>query len=129
MQFDWSRSKSHYPWFLGYSDYQLPSAKNFGVLEIPIATFDFFGLNLRADPVNSVLLYAAFDYYYKNVDRSGYPFVFVIMSHSIEGTHKDGTPTKVVEEIVNFFEKKGCMKDVKFHTIHDAYTMIKNQHK
>ena len=63
MQFDWSKSNSHYPWKLSTKNYQNTKDNNSEILEMPIATFNFLGLTLRADSANSYLLNAAFDYY------------------------------------------------------------------
>lgn len=120
MYYDWSRADEHYPWHLSLKDYQNTKDQNSKVLEIPIATFNFLGLTLRADPVYTVLLKAAFDYYYKNADRSKKPFVFVVMSHSIEGTRNDGTITRVIDDMEEFIRYSKKLYDVEFVTLKEA---------
>lgn len=120
MAYDWGKVNEHYPWKLSNADYQNTKHQNTSIIEIPIATFNFLGFNLRADPANSALLQACFDYYYKNADRTKKPFVFVVISHSIEATHEDGSKTKVIgvmEEFLNYVKK---FKGVKFSTLNKA---------
>ena len=119
--YDWSKVRSHYPWRLSLADYQSIHTNKSNILEVPIATFNFLGFTLRADPVNSHLLLNAFDYYYKNADRTEKPFVFVILTHSCEASYSDGRPTKAVslmEEFLNYAKNFG---DVKFLTLNEAY--------
>lgn len=125
MSYDWNKTNEHYPWKLSKIDYQSTKHQNSNVLEIPIATFGFFGLKLRADPANSALLNACFDYYYKNADRSKKLFVFVVISHSIEATHNDGSKTKVIDAMEEFLSYAKKFKNVKLKTIDDAYRLIK----
>ena len=124
MAYDWSEVNLHYPWRLSLNDYQNTKKQNSKILEIPIATFNFFGLVLRADPVYSEMLNAAFDYYYKNADRSKKPFVFVVISHSIEGTYEDGTPTKVIKDMEKFI-KHAKKSDVEFVTMEEACNRVR----
>lgn len=121
MAYDWSKVSRHYPWKLNFNDYQNTKHKNSNVLEIPIATFNFLGFRLRADPANSVLLQACFDYYYENSDRSKKPFVFVVISHSIESVHLDGSKTKVIDTMEEFLDYSKKFKDVKFSTLNKAH--------
>ena len=125
MFYDWSKVYEHYPWKLSTIDYQNTKHQNSNVLEIPIATFNFFGLKLRADPANSALLLACFDYYYKNADRSKKSFVFVVISHSIESTHKDGNPTKVIKAMEEFLQHSKKFNNVKFLLLKDSNKLIR----
>ena len=120
MAYDWSKISEHYPWILSKSDYQSTKHQNSKVLEIPISTFNFFGLTLRADPANLILLQAAFDYYYKNADRSKKPFVFVIISHSIEGIYDDGSKTKVLDVMEEFILHAKKSKNARFMNLREA---------
>ena len=125
MHYDWGKVSEHYPWKLSLKDYQNTKSQDSKVLEIPIATFSFIGRTLRADPVYSELLKAAFDCYYKDADRSKNPFVFVVISHSIEATHEDGSITQVVKDTEDFIKHCKKFKDVDFVTIDEAYNRIK----
>lgn len=125
MHYDWSAVRGHYPWKLSLKDYQDTKNQDSKVLEIPIATFNFMGKTLRADPVYSELLKSAFDYYYRNADRSEKPFVFVVISHSIEATHEDGSATRVVKDVEDFIKYAGKFDDVEFVAIDEAYKKIK----
>ena len=125
MHYDWSKTNEHYPWKLSLKDYQNTKQQNSKVLEIPIATFNFMGKTLRADPVYSELLKSAFDYYYKNSDRSKKPFVFVVISHSIESTHEDGSITQVIRDTEEFIKHCKQFDDVEFVTIDEGYKRIK----
>ena len=124
MHYDWSKVSEHYPWKLSLEYYQSIKIRDSKVLEIPIATFSFMGKALRADPVYSELLKAAFDYYYENTDRHSKPFAFVIISHSIESTHEDGSVTKVVKDTEEFIKHAKKFEDVEFVTINEAYNRI-----
>ncbi|MEK6943395.1 MAG: hypothetical protein AABX00_05005 [Nanoarchaeota archaeon] len=119
MKYDWSKVSMHYPWKLSTLDYQSIS-HNSGVTEIPIATFSFFGIKMRADPVNSVLLEKAFLEYYNNADRSKKPFVFVVITHSSEATKKDGSATQVCKDLEKFISFAKNHKDVEFTTLKTA---------
>jgi hypothetical protein len=125
MRYDWSKVKRHYPWNLSIKDYQSTIHDNSKIMEIPIATFNFFNLKLRADPVYSILLNKAFKEYYKKADRSEKAFPFVIITHSSEATTKDGKPTKVVKDLDNFISYVKSYDDVKFATLLDYYTIYK----
>lgn len=124
MKYDWSSVSRHYPWKLSTTDYKATSHNNSKIIEMPIATFDFFGATLRADPVNSILLNRAFMEYYKKADRSEKPFIFVVLTHSSEATMKNGKRTKALQDLENFiiFSKK-C-GDVKFVTLKEARILI-----
>lgn len=122
--YDWSKVKSNYPWKLSLADYQNIDSDKSDILEIPIATFNFLGLTLRADPVNSYLLLNAFDYYHKNADRSEKPFVFVVITHSCEAVYNDGRPTKVVSLMEEFLDYTKKFRDVKFSTLKEAYKYL-----
>ena len=124
MHYDWSKVSEHYPWKLSLEDYQSIKIRDSKVLEIPIATFSFMGKTLRADPVYSELLKAAFDYYYKNADRSAKPFVFVVISHSIEAAHEDGSATRIIKDTDDFIKHAKKFEDVEFVTINEAYNRI-----
>ena len=124
MKYDWSKVKGHYPWKLSIKEHQETNHNNSNILEIPIATFDFFGMKLRADPVNSVLLNKAFLEYYNKADRSEKAFPFVLLTHSSEATTKDGKATKALkdlEEFINFAKK---FPNVRFVTMREAYSII-----
>ena len=125
MSYDWSKVSQHHPWKLSASNYQDTQKQDSKVLEIPIATFNFFGLTLRADPANSSLLKLCFDNYYRNADRSVKPFIFVAISHSIEATHKDGSKTKVIAAIDEFLSYAKKFEDVEFDTLEGAFNKCK----
>jgi len=125
MAYDWGDVSEHYPWRLSIIDYQNTKRQNSNILEIPIATFNFFGLKLRADPSNSSLLLACFDYYYKNVDRSKKPFVFVVISHSIEATYENGAPTKTAAIMEEFLQHSKKYGNIKFLTLKDCYNLVR----
>lgn len=124
MKYDWSRVNRHYPWKLSIKDYQSTVHDNSDIMEIPIATFSFFGLKLRANPVKSVLLNMAFEEYYKKADRSEKPFVFVVLTHSSESTMKDSGFTRALNDLENFIKFSKRYKDVKFVTMKEAYEQI-----
>ena len=121
MKYDWSRVKRHYPWKLSITDYQATSHNNSKIIEIPIATFDFFGFKLRADPVDSVLLNKAFKEYYKKADRSEKPFPFVVITHSCEGTYYDGRATRALKDLDMFISLAKSYENVEFVTLGEAY--------
>ena len=124
MKYDWSRVKKHYPWKLSVKDYEATAHNDSGIMEIPIATFDFFGMTLRADPVNSILLNKAFMEYHRNADRSEKPFVFVVITHSSEATYSDGRPTKALEDLDGFISLAKKHNDVEFCTLYEAYQRL-----
>lgn len=124
MKHDWSRVIRHYPWKLSVKDYQETSHNNSGIIEIPIATFDFFGATLRADPVNSVLLNKAFKEYYEKADRSEKPFPFVVITHSSEATTKEGNETTALKDLEGFIKFAKKYQDVRFVSLKDAYRLI-----
>jgi peptidoglycan/xylan/chitin deacetylase (PgdA/CDA1 family) len=126
MKYDWSKVNRHYPWRLSVSSYQSTNHDNSGIIEIPIATFDFFGLKMRADPVYSVLLNKAFSEYYKKADRSKKPFPFVVMTHSSEATTKGGNRVQALRDLDNFISYAKKFDNVKFITLKNAYEMIGN---
>jgi len=125
MKHDWSKVNMHYPWKLSISNYQTVNHDNSNIVEIPIATFDFFGSKMRADPIYSVLLNKAFMEYYKKADRSKRPFPFVVMTHSSEATTKDGKYTQALKDLDRFvlFAKK--YNDVEFVTLNEANEKLK----
>lgn len=124
-KYDWSRVKRHYPWKLSIKDYKKTNHNNSKIMEIPIATFDFFGFTMRADPVNSVLLNKAFTEYYRKADRFKKPFPFVVITHSPEATTKDGGPTRTLNDLDSFISFAKKHPDVKFATLHDIYNSIR----
>jgi len=126
MKHDWSKVNTHYPWKLSISNYQTINHNNSNIVEIPIATFEFFGLKIRADPIYSVLLNKAFIEYYKKADRSKKPFPFVVMTHSSEATTKDGKYTRALKDLdwfISFVKKYG---DVEFVTLKEASKRLVN---
>jgi len=125
MKYDWSKVKLHYPWKLSTTNYQAISHNNSDIAEIPIATFDFFGIKLRADPVNSILLNEAFLQYYKKADRSKKPFPFVIITHSSEATTKTGETTKALKDLEMFILTATEYDNVEFVTLQEAYKRLK----
>lgn len=124
MRHDWSKVNRHYPWKLSMTDYQATNHNNSKIMEIPIATFDLFGLKLRADPVYSSLLLNAFDYYYKHADRLKRPFIFVIITHSPEATYQDGKSTKALKTIDSFIRHTKSFKDAEFATMAECYKSL-----
>ncbi|MBI2654825.1 polysaccharide deacetylase family protein [Candidatus Woesearchaeota archaeon] len=124
MHYDWSKAREHYPWKLSLKDYQNTISQDSKIIEIPIATFKLFGVTLRADPVYSELLNSAFDHYYRNADRSEKPFAFMVISHSIEATHEDGSITRVIKDMGEFINHAKKLKDVEFVTVNTAYKGI-----
>ena len=124
MKYDWSKSDSHYTWKLSTTDYKETNHNNSNILEIPIATFSFFGVKLRADPVNSILLNKAFVEYYNKADRSKKPFIFVVMTHSSEATMRDGKETQALNDLENFIAFSKKYEDVKFVTLKEGSKAI-----
>ncbi len=125
MYFDWYDVERNYPWFLSSKNYKDTETQDTKILEIPIATYNYLGKTLRADPVNLSSLMSAFNYYYKYADRSSQPFVFVIISHSPEGTYENGEPTKVIDTIEDFLIHASKFNDVQFLTMKDAYEILR----
>lgn len=121
MKYDWSKVRTHYPWKLSINDYQSVKDSNSSIIEMPIATFTFFGIKLRADPVNSVLLNRAFIEYYRKADRSEKPFVFVVITHSPEATYKDGKITRTLKDLEDFIISAKKFEDVMFVSLREAY--------
>ena len=124
MKYDWSRVKRHYPWKLSIRDYQETGHNNSSIMEMPIATFDFFGTELRADPVNSILLNKAFEEYYSKADRSEKPFPFVVITHSSEATTREGDETAALKDLEGFIKFAKKYKDVRFVSLKDAHRLI-----
>ena len=124
MRYDWSSVKSHYPWKLSTKNYRATNHNNSNITEIPIATFDFFGLKLRADPVNSVLLNKAFLEYYGQINRLEQPFPFVVITHSSEATNKDGQETQALKDLDAFINFAKKQKNVEFVTLGQAYEKL-----
>ncbi len=120
--YDWKNTKTHYPWFLSSNNYQDTKEQNSKVLEIPIATFKFLGINFRADPfLSNSLLINCFKYYYKNADRSEKPFIFVVITHSSEAVYENGKKSYVVNNLEQFFRYCSKFNDLKFVTLKEAY--------
>ena len=124
MYYDWEEVETNYPLYLSKKDYKNTQSQDSKILEIPIATYNYAGRILRADPVNLSSLMSAFNYYYENADRSKKPFVFVIISHSPEGTYENGEPTKVISTMEDFLIHTKEFKDVKFVTMKEAYDFL-----
>ncbi len=124
MKYDWSNVKMHYPWRLSITDYKATNHNNSKIIEMPIATFNFFGATLRADPVNSILLNRAFIEYFNKADRSEKPFVFVVLTHSPEATMKDGNKTRALQDLENFITFSKKYNGVKFVTLREASKAI-----
>jgi peptidoglycan/xylan/chitin deacetylase (PgdA/CDA1 family) len=118
-KYDWSCVNERYPWILNTKNYQDKNG-NSKTLEIPIATFKFFGIPMRADPVNLSLLYSCFLKYYKRSDRTNQPFPFVIITHSSEATTKDGKPTKTLQDLDKFIRSSKRYNGVKFTTLSNS---------
>jgi len=121
MKYDWSKVRRNYPWKLSIKNYQETKHNNSNILEIPVATFDFYGLKLRADPANSILLNKAFLEYYDKADRSEKPFIFVVITHSSEATTKDGKNTQVLRDLDSFVSFAKKYDDIIFVTLRSAY--------
>lgn len=119
MKYDWSKARKHYPWKLSIKDYQATGHNNSRIIEVPIATFDFFGTRMRADPVNSVLLNKAFLEYYNKADRSKKAFPFVVITHSSEATAKEGKRTIVLKDLDEFIAFAKKYDDVKFVSLRE----------
>jgi len=118
--YDWKNVSERHPWWLSKADYQNTAHQNSKILEIPIATFSFLGVPMRADPVNSILLQRAFEIYHKSADRLNKPFVFVVITHSTEATTKDGNGTKTLNDLASFIGFTKGFKDVQFVTLQEA---------
>jgi len=128
MKHDWSKVNRHYPWKLSISNYQTINHNNSNIVEIPIATFDFFGSKIRADPIYSVLLNKAFKEYYKKADRSKKPFPFVVMTHSSEATTKDGNSVQTLRDLDAFISFAKKYDNVEFVTLREAYERLNNNY-
>jgi len=124
MRYDWGKVSRHYPWKLSTINHQATNHDNSDITEVPIATFDFFGFTLRADPVNSLLLNKAFVEYYKKADCSKKPFPFAVITHSSEATYKDGKPTIALKDLDAFISYAKKFGNVKFATLRNAYEII-----
>lgn len=85
-RYDWSHERRTAPWEL------VP-----GLLEVPIATFRVLGGCFRADPIYGALVTAALKRAASH--GAGAPRVFVVMTHSTEATHEDGSPTRVLSAL------------------------------
>ena len=127
MKYDWSRVNTHYPWKLSTTDYQAINHKNSKIIEMPIATFGFFGFKLKADPVYYVLLHKAFMEYYRKADRSKKPFPFVVITHSPEATYSDGKPTRTLKYLDWFISFAKKYSDARFVTLREAYKSFNNK--
>ena len=109
---------------LSTKNYRATNHNNSNITEIPIATFDFFGLKLRADPVNSVLLNKAFLKYYRQINRLEKPFPFVVITHSSEVTNKEGQETQALKDLDAFINFAKKQKNVEFVTLGQAYEKL-----
>jgi hypothetical protein len=81
---------------------------------MPIATFQLLGTTLRADPLYGALLDAAFDVYLRRAPRRDAPFPFVVMTHTTEVTHRDGSATKTLFDLDHFLARARSFSDVVF---------------
>jgi len=124
MKHDWSKVNTHYSWKLSISNYQTTNHNNSNIVEIPIATFDFFGSKIRADPIYSVLLNKAFTEYYNKANRSKKPFPFVVMTHSSEATTKNGNFVWALRDLDTFISFAKKYDDVEFVTLEEAYRRL-----
>lgn len=122
---DWLNTKSAYPWKLSQHNYQNSKRQDSKILEIPITTFTNYSKYFRADPNTGPLLKAGFDYYYKYADRNKKPFVFVVISHSSEGTYKNGNKTKTLLLMDKFIKSIKKISDVEFITLQKAAKIAK----
>lgn len=112
-RYGWSKVKISYPWILNEQNYQNINGKS-GVLEIPITTFKILSFRFLSDPAFGKLLFKVFKYLYKNAKR---PFVFVIISHSLEGCYRNGEITNEIKNIDKFIKYTKNFKDVRFTTL------------
>jgi len=101
-RFDWSASGERAPWWIAPR-----------LLEVPIATYRLGPAWLRADPLYGPLLDRAFDLYRARAPRESAPFPFVVMTHSTEATHRDGSPTRVLSDLDRFLERALAEDDVR----------------
>jgi len=106
-RFDWSARRSMEPWEIAP-----------GLLELPIATFRCLGRLLRADPLYGPLLVAALERY-----RACAP-TFVVMTHSTEATHRDGSPTRALADLDAFLARACSLGDVEIVTLRQAATGV-----
>jgi hypothetical protein len=100
-RFDWSTFGERLPWRIAP-----------GLLEVPIATYRLGPVWLRADPLYGPLLDRAFDLYRARAPREDAPFPFVVMTHSTEAAHRDGSPTRVLADLERFLERALAFDDV-----------------
>jgi hypothetical protein len=95
-------------------------AKIGNIIELPIATFTYFGMNMRADPICLDLLKYAFRKYHRDADRSKEPFTFTVITHSPEATDQNGKATKIIETLADFIDEAKKHDDVRFVTLKEA---------
>ena len=108
-RFDWSARRSVHPWEIAP-----------GLLELPIATFRFMGVSLRADPIYRSLLFAALERHRELAPREDAPFVFVVMTHSNEATYRDGSPTRALADLDQLLGLARRLPDVEVVTSTEA---------
>jgi hypothetical protein len=109
--FDWSKIKTPFPFYL----------KNSQTLEIPVTTFSFLNKILVVNPIYHNWLEQIFIKYWFLNNKINNQFFFVILSHSSEGTHKNGEPTRTVFAADQFIKKVKKYENVRFITFKEAY--------
>ncbi len=118
-KYDWSRSHATHHWPLSTTDYQSTTTNQSPITEIPISTFSFFGIKLRADPLYSELLKQALLSFHGS-SRSARPSTFVVMTHSSEAVMKDGTATQALRDLDEFIGFAKSLPSAAFCTIRDC---------
>ncbi len=118
MAYDWTKVKTHDPWYMSRTDYQDTKSQDSSILQIPVATFDFLGMK-HANPAWGELLIPVFDQYMRQANRSKKPFVFVVLSHSCEANYENGWPTPIVETM-DAFIKHAKQNGAQFLTLQEA---------
>ena len=115
-RFDWTRSRTIEPW---------PIAE--GLLEVPIAMFRILGRLCRADPLYGSLLSAALRRYRTHAPAAAdprMPLVFVVMTHTTEATHQDGSPTRVLSALDDLLTLAGELPEVEVVTLREAVSEL-----
>ncbi len=118
-RYDWSETHHVGPWRMSLQNPVLEDASS-PLLELPIATFELFGARLRADPLYGKLLEGAFVRYHERAPREDAPFAFVVMTHSSEATHEDGSPTRTLRDLESFLALATQTPGVELVTIREA---------